>query len=155
MLSSTTCTGKGAENSLLICDLSMLHKYGKQALDSHLNNLGFNWQEMAVMMALQNDPSADQTLLSKLLQTDKGNITKLLGRMEEKKLITRTADPGDSRRKLILLTASGAARLPSLHEAMARWEQACFHGLTARQIKDFTEACRLIIANIKKQDRPS
>lgn len=155
MLSSTTCTGKGAENSLLICDLSMLHKYGKQALDSHLSDLGFNWQEMAVMMALQSDPSTDQTLLSRLLQTDKGNITKLLGRMEEKKLIARTADPEDSRRKIILLTQSGAALLPSLHEAMGRWEQACFRGLTPRQIKDFAQICGLIIANTKKLDRPS
>ncbi len=140
---------------MLICDLSMLHKYGKQALDSHLDELGFSWQEMAVMMALQSDPSADQTLLSKLLQTDKGNVTKLLSRMEDRMLITRTVDPEDSRRKIILLTASGAARLPLLHEVMARWEQACFRGLTARQIDDFAEACKLIIANTIKKDQPS
>lgn len=150
MLSSTTCTGKGDENSLLICDLSMLHKYGKQALDSYLDASGFNWQEMAVMMALQSAPDTDQSLLSKLLQTDKGNVTKLLGRMEGKGLIARTVDPEDSRRKIILLTASGTAQLPALHEAMARWERACFQGLTARQTDDFAETCRLIIANTKK-----
>ena len=140
---------------MLICDLSMLHKYGKHALDGFLGDLGFNWQEMAVMMALQSDPNADQTLLSKLLQTDKGNVTKLLNRMEEKDLITRTADPQDSRRRVILLTASGAERLPALHDAMARWEHACFQGLSSRQIHDFNEACRLIIANIVKNEQSS
>ena len=155
MLSSTTCTGRKGDNRLLICDLSMLHKYGKQSLDSCLDASGFNWQEMAVMMALQSAPDADHSLLSKLLQTDKGNVTKLLSRMEEKGLITRTPDQDDGRRKNILLTELGAAKLPALHEAMARWEQACFQGLTSRQINGFEEACRLITANAMKNDQSS
>jgi DNA-binding MarR family transcriptional regulator len=133
---------------VLICDLSLLHKYGKLALDSELKSLGFNWQEMVVMMVLERMPGADQTLLSKLLQTDKGNVTRLLNQMEGKGLLMRQITKEDSRRKAIHLTAQGEAHLLPLHQAMSNWEAACLRGLSREQVLKFEETSALIISNI-------
>ncbi len=137
-----------AVNQVLICDLSVLHKYGKQALDCHLKPLGFNWQEMVVLMALERKPDADQALLSKLLQTDKANVTRLVSSMENKGLLVRTVCKEDSRRRDIRLTREGAARLPDLHGAMAEWEAFCYGGLSREQIRQYEEMNARIIGNI-------
>jgi DNA-binding MarR family transcriptional regulator len=133
---------------VLICDISILHKYGKQALDKQLLSLGFSWQEMVVLMVLEMESGADQALFSVLLQTDKGNVTRLLNAMEEKGLIARNMRNDDYRRKEIHLTASGAAKLPALHEAMGCWEAACFMGLNPEQIAGFQEASQFILGNM-------
>ncbi|MHC1786507.1 MAG: MarR family winged helix-turn-helix transcriptional regulator [Christensenellales bacterium] len=134
---------------MLICDLSILHKYGKQRLDEVLAPYGCNWQEMVVLMVLERVPAADQTLLSLFLQTDKGNVTKLLKQMELKGLVARSASRGDSRRKDIRMGAAGLALLPDLHEAMVQWETACFSGLSPEQVSIYKDICAVMAANLR------
>ena len=133
---------------MLICDLSILHKYGKETLNKQLQPLGFSWQEMVVMMALEMNPDTDQALLSKLLQTDKGNVTRLISNMEEKDLLYRIVCHIDSRYKIIHLTDKGVSLLPLLHKAMRSWEASCFNGLNKRQVQQFEELSAHIINNI-------
>ena len=137
---------------MLICDISILHRYGKQALDRQLRPLGFNWQEMVVMVAVEIIPRADQGLLSKLLQTDKGNVTKLLNKMQKDGMIAREWTSEDCRRKNIRLTEAGEACLPALHKAMERWEASCYRGLSPEEIAGFTHTCATIIANIYRNE---
>lgn len=138
---------------MLICDLSILHKFGKEALDKQLQPLGFTWQEMVVMMALEMAPDTDQALLSKLLQTDKGNVTRLMNKMEERDLLYRVVSDIDSRHKIIRLTDKGASLLPALHEEMMKWEAFCFHGLDQNQILQFEELRTRIIHNILRNSQ--
>ena len=133
---------------MLICDISVLHKYGKQALDRQLLSLGLRWQEMVVLMALEMKPDAEQGLFSMLLQTDKGNVTRLLNSMENRGLISRSVSEDDCRRKEIRLTASGASGLPALHGAMEQWEAFCFKGLSPEQIAGFQETNQIVIGNM-------
>ncbi len=133
---------------MLICDLSILHKYGKLALDRELRPLGFSWQEMVVMMVLERVPGADQTLLSKFLQTDKGNVTRLIDQMERKGHLLRQISSGDSRRREIHLTSHGRAHLLPLRQAMSDWEASCLRGLSREQVRTFEETSALIIRNI-------
>ncbi len=101
-------------------------------------------------MVLERMPGADQSLLSKFLQTDKGNVTKLLNQMEGKGLLLRQLSKDDSRRKAIRLTLQGEAHLPPLHRAMSNWEAACFRGLSPEQVQKYEETSALIISNILK-----
>ncbi len=60
---------------MLICDISTTHKNGKLALDALLSPLDVCWQEMVVLLVLEESPDAPQSLMNLLLQTDKGNVT--------------------------------------------------------------------------------
>ena len=72
---------------MLICDISTTHKYGKMSLDIMLEPYSLCWQEMVVLLALDGKPDSSQSLLTVLLQTDKGNVSKLLHKMEKKALL--------------------------------------------------------------------
>ena len=133
---------------MLICNMSIIHKYGKQTLDEMLLPLGLGWQEMSVMILLEMKPDADLALISMLLQTDKGNVTRLINNMEKKDLISRDIYREDCRRKSISLTNSGTAKLPAVHEAMAQWELLCFHGFSQEQIKQYEELNAHVIRDL-------
>lgn len=105
------------------------------------------------MMVLQENPATDHTLVSQLLQTDKGNVTKLLNSMEKKDLIMRRVCESDGRCKDISLTQAGEAQLPALQEAMARWETEIYQGLSPEQISAYSKISALIIANMLKIDQ--
>ncbi len=136
---------------MLICDISTTHKYGKLALDALLSPLDVCWQEMVVLLVLEESPDAPQSLMNLLLQTDKGNVTKLLKRMEGKDLLTRRVSQRDNRRKHNALTEKGARLIPVLKQALADWESLCFTGLTPEEIRIFNKASRAIISNTMHQ----
>jgi DNA-binding MarR family transcriptional regulator len=133
---------------MLICNMSIIHKYGKQTLDEMLQPLGLGWQEMSVMMLLEMKPDADLALISTLLQTDKGNVTRLINNMEKKDLIFRDICREDRRCKSLSLTNSGTEKLPAVHEAMAQWEVLCFHGFSQEQIQQYEELNAHVIHNL-------
>lgn len=131
----------------LICDISVTHKYGKQALDLLLAPHGVCWQEMVVLMVLEDAPDAPQSLLGALLQTDKGNVTKLLIRMEAKGLLLRQPSKEDRRRIRNALSVPGAQLVPALHQALAAWEAVCYAGLSQEEQRIFNKASQTIIEN--------
>ena len=134
----------------LICDISVTHKYGKQALDLLLAPHGVCWQEMVVLMVLEEAPEAPQSLLGALLQTDKGNVTKLLTRMEAKGLLVRQPSKEDRRRMRNALSEPGASLVPALRQALAAWEAVCYAGLSQEEQRIFNKASQTIIHNTSR-----
>lgn len=132
---------------MLICDISTTHKYGKLALDLLLAPHQLCWQEMVVLMVFDETPEAPQSLLSLMLQTDKGNVTRLLTRMEEKGLLIRDINQQDNRRRNNTLSPKGARLIPTLHQVLDTWEAACFSGLTLEEQRIFFKASQTIIRN--------
>src|SRR5512137_1814299 len=114
---------------MFICDISVLNKYGKARLDEILRPLDADWHELVVMLVIEQVPGITQTRLSPFLQTDKANVSKLLRDIERKGLIRRVAADQDQRNNACSLTDQGRARLPEYHDALERWESACFQNI--------------------------
>ena len=105
--------------------------------------------QFAVLTAVETYPDADQGSLAASVSLDRSTMADVCRRLEERGLISRDTAPGDGRRKLLRLTASGAvvvaetgdrvkrlndelmgsgaeaeALLARLDELSARWENA-------------------------------
>ena len=100
-----------------------------------------------MLMVLEDAPDAPQSLLGALLQTDKGNVTKLLIRMEAKGLLLRQPSKEDRRRIRNALSVPGAQLVPALHQALAAWEAVCYAGLSQEEQRIFNKASQTIIEN--------
>lgn len=133
---------------MLICDLSILHRYGKQQPDKKLTPLRLTWRRAVVLLVLEQMPGAELPLLTRMLQTDKGNVSKLLSAMEQDGLITACVPQEDGRRRAFLLSECGLALVPQVTRAMDSWERQCFDGLNPEQIDTYTQLNRLVMANI-------
>ena len=101
-----------------------------------------------LLIALERVPQADLLLLSQMLQTDKGNVSKLLKSMEHRDLLFRRTMAQDARRKELILTSQGERQLLKVQAVMAQWEKRCFHGLSDEQVRQYRELSETIIGNI-------
>ena len=140
---------------MLVCDISLTHKYGKQTLDARLSPFHVCWQEMAVLMAAHRSPDVTSALLSMLLQTDKGNVTKLLNSMESKGLITRFPTQKDQRRKALRLAPAGETLLPDLYRVMSEWENECLEGLSPEDREGYQRLSGTVISNLMRMNEES
>ena len=137
---------------MLVCDISLTHKYGKQTLNARLSPFHVCWQEMAVLMAAHRSPDVTSALLSRLLQTDKGNVTKLLNSMESKGLITRVPTQKDQRRKALRLAPGGESLLPDLYRVMSEWESECLEGLSPEDREGYQRLSGTVISNLMRMN---
>lgn len=132
---------------MLICDISTTHKYGKMSLDIMLEPYSLCWQEMVVLLALDGKPDSSQSLLTVLLQTDKGNVSKLLHKMEKKALLFRKPGILDKRQKDNVLTYKAQKLIPEVKKVLTNWERVCFQGLSPKEIKLFSKISQVVYKN--------
>jgi DNA-binding MarR family transcriptional regulator len=76
-------------------------------LTSRLKAMRITFKQFRVLNALGEEENVSQTALAERLDMDKSSLARMLGRMEKAGLISRCADPADSRVKQVKLTAKG------------------------------------------------
>lgn len=133
---------------MLICDISVLNKYGKHKLDEMLQPLGLDWRGLVAILVLEQVPGITQARLIPFMQTDKGNVTKLLQSLEHKNLIIRQSDPADARNKICTLTEQGLGLAGTLNETLKKWEAMCFHSLTPEEIQQYHKISQVVMHNL-------
>ncbi len=89
--------------------------------DAALRPAGLTSGQFSLMMGLNRPIPAGMRALATLLAMDRTTLTAALKPLERRGLIAMTADPDDARRRLLTLTASGAAMLAT---ALPIWTDA-------------------------------
>lgn len=140
---------------MFICDISIWDKYGKLLLDERLLPCGVDWREMVIILVIERIPGVPQTRLTPFLQTDKGNVTKIIQTLEAKDMIFRTQDPSDHRSKLCHHTEQGLALVPELHRVMEAWTAECFAGIEQDDLQVFQRVGEQLTENMIKRIRRS
>ena len=79
--------------------------------------------QFAILNALMDDPGEDQITLSNRVAFDPATFGSVIGRIEAKGWVTREADPGDRRRKLLWITPEGESVALGMKRAVAKAQQ--------------------------------
>ena len=79
--------------------------------------------QFAILNALMDDPGEDQITLSNRVAFDPATLGSVIGRIEAKGWVTRKADPGDKRRKLLWITAEGEKVAIGMKRAVSKAQQ--------------------------------
>jgi DNA-binding MarR family transcriptional regulator len=90
--------------------LSQVAKVAKRDLDDRLADKGLRLRHMAVLAVVEEGP-ASQLDLGRRLAMDPSDVTATVDGLEATRLVARSTDPADRRRKLVTLTAAGRKRL--------------------------------------------
>lgn len=133
---------------MFICDISVLNKYGKQKLDEMLIPFNMDWRNLVVILVTEQIPGVSQARLAPFMQTDKGNVTRILQFMEKRRMIYRESDTKDQRNKLCFLTNESIKLLPELKRVLEQWEEESFSGLTKEEIIFYKEINKIITKNL-------
>jgi DNA-binding MarR family transcriptional regulator len=94
------------------------------------NSRGHHYRLLA---ALDHIGPASQADLGRSLGLDRSDVAVGLAELEARGLVRRAADPGDRRRKRVVLTTTGRHALRSLDEAVRRAQQQVLQPLTTAE----------------------
>jgi DNA-binding MarR family transcriptional regulator/GNAT superfamily N-acetyltransferase len=89
-------------------------------LQEGLLDTGFSLTEARLIFELAASGKADAASLKRRLDIDPGYLSRLLARLGNAGLISRERDPGDGRRQVIELTATGQAAFGTLNDRSDR-----------------------------------
>jgi len=103
------------------------------------------WPALAALSRQQSRTAAD---LARELQTDAGAMTRMLDRLEEKGLITRTRDQADRRVTQIQLTTEGLEAVSPIREVLAEVLNQALRGFSEEEFERLRGYLRRVHANV-------
>lgn len=104
--------------------------------------------QYGLLSILVTRPSIDQLTIGEELGLDRANVADILKRLEARKLIKRTVDPHNRRRKLCLATARGATLVQRYSQDMQRSQNLLLAPLARHERALFIDLLtRLVNAN--------
>jgi DNA-binding MarR family transcriptional regulator len=119
---------------------------------------GLSTRQFWALQHLDQQQGCSMVDLSRLLLTDKSNVTGIVDRLERLNLVTRTADPRDRRVILITLTPEGAQlrdRVKELHEARIDALMSVVNDANLRALLEYLYAISSNIeASLEQADAP-
>lgn len=121
-----------------------------------LRRYGLTDVQVNVLMLLKHQADEgeglSQSQLSSMMLVNRANVTGLVDRLEQAKLVMRTTDPADRRSNLVRLTQRGRRLLEKVEPAYGREVARIMEVLTAaeqRRLIGLLERVRANIANVQ------
>ena len=108
------------------------------------NEHGTSLSRFDVLANLERSPghATGTSQLSKMLLASRGNITRLLDRMENHRLIRRESSPSDRRVSEVRMTDAGERLFASLAPDHEGWAQDIFGALSEAELADLIAMLR-------------
>ena len=98
-----------------------------------LSERGLSPHHFGVLMALDQLGETHQQRLSAAIGVDPRNAVPIFDTLEDRKLIARTSDPNDRRKRAVVITGAGRTTLDELRRTGAALDHDLLAGLTERQ----------------------
>jgi DNA-binding MarR family transcriptional regulator len=105
---------------------------------------GFSPSQVAVLATLDRHGPLSPSELAEREQVKRPTATRVIARLTEAGLVTRTADPDDKRCALVSLTAEGAALLRRVRERKTAYLASRLHELDADDTAALARAAALL-----------
>ncbi|NLL90911.1 MAG: winged helix-turn-helix transcriptional regulator [Ruminococcaceae bacterium] len=103
--------------------ISLLHRKTNMGLNARLKEIGLSYAQARLLKHLSENSNMIQTDLCNTLGLDKSTVAKLLGRMEDSGLITKSINPEDIRSHLVSLTPKAVELLPKIEKVLLGWNE--------------------------------
>jgi DNA-binding MarR family transcriptional regulator len=101
--------------------ISLLHRKMNKELNARLVEIGLSNAQSRLLKLLYDKGEMTQIELCKQLGLDKSTVAKLLNRMENNGLVTKTINPRDTRSFLVFPTAKAVGLLPETQKLLSGW----------------------------------
>ncbi|GLQ08025.1 MarR family winged helix-turn-helix transcriptional regulator [Sneathiella chinensis] len=132
---------------------NLLNKVGTRALDAEQ----VTTQQWSILGALSRDSAKDGMTVSQLcayLQVSRQNMAGLLGRLEERGVITRSVDPDDLRSRRIRLTEKGAALWQTITPLIEAFYDTALSRLSYDDRVSLVHFLNILLKTMQEMDRP-
>ncbi|HSQ80188.1 MAG TPA: MarR family transcriptional regulator [Casimicrobiaceae bacterium] len=118
-----------------------------ESLDLELAPLDITAAQFVVLVKLAGGETASPSTLCKGASYDPGAMTRMIDRLERKKLVRRVRSPEDRRRISIELTAEGRAVYPELIAGVVRVLNRSLRGFSKAEVRQLEDFLHRMLAN--------
>lgn len=135
---------------MLLCNISIMNRYGKHQLDEMLTPYNLDWYQFAAIWLIDGIPGISQNDMIPFLQTDKGNVSKIIKKLIEDELVYTQKCDDDQRKKGCYLTLNGKNLVPTLKKVMSDWEELLYQNISKDELAIFDKVSSQISTNLTK-----
>jgi MarR family transcriptional regulator, lower aerobic nicotinate degradation pathway regulator len=122
--------------------LSRAAMAGDRLVSAALAERGLRKHHFAALLVLAEDDGLSQAELGRRLGLDVSDVHAVVGDLEERKAVSRSRDPDDRRRNVLVLTGSGRRELTRLERRVAAAQEALLAPLSATARRQLVSALR-------------
>jgi DNA-binding MarR family transcriptional regulator len=116
--------------------------------DRSLERVGLTAQQAEILFRCSRAGELTPKQLTNLLTTDNAGVTRLVDRLEAKRLVTRHASANDRRSVTVRLTRSGTALVPRVARLAHAQRRRLFAGLSAAEQEQLRGLLNRILDNV-------
>lgn len=129
---------------------SIIYRHGRIMHDRSMKQFGLTGQQMGYLRYINENPGVSQEDLVKLLQIDKGAVSKSIKDMVEKGYVYREKNPRDKRTYCLFPTEKACLIARRGKVCSARFEEKITEGLTDEEKETFEVLLGKVTDNIVK-----
>lgn len=133
---------------MLLCNISIMNRYGKNKLDELLLPFDLDWYQFAAIWLMDGIPGITQNDMIPFLQTDKGNVSKIIKKLIEDELVYTQNCEDNQRKKGCYLTPNGNNLVPKLKKVMNDWEELLYQNISKDELAIFDKVSSQISTNL-------
>jgi DNA-binding MarR family transcriptional regulator/GNAT superfamily N-acetyltransferase len=122
-------------------------------LDEHLPDSGLSLPEGRVVYELATGGMQTAADLTRTLDIDKAQLSRVIRRLKERKLVTSEVDPAHAKRKILSLTPAGRVAFTELEHGTRFRMKSVLRPLAAAKRKKLVSSMRDIQAAFEARDR--
>jgi len=119
-------------------------------MDRKLKESGISPGHYGCIMEINESPGITQEHLGAILRVDKANISRVIHRLAELKMIKIEAASGDKRRQNLFLTDKGKKTIPSIRKALADWSRAISKNITGKEFNSIVRTLEIMASNAER-----
>ncbi|HVO90243.1 MAG TPA: MarR family transcriptional regulator [Casimicrobiaceae bacterium] len=119
-----------------------------EAVDRELAPFDITSAQFFILKLLMRGEVDSASGLCRGISYDPGAMTRMLDRLEQKKLIRRVQHPEDRRKTSLAVTAEGKAVYPKLYDAALTVVNRFLRGFTKGEVRELESYLLRILANI-------
>lgn len=125
----------------------IIRRSGQSFLRERLQKYHLKPLDSVVMHILKKKGSCNQEALCNAVDIDKGQIARIMERLEDRGLIQRVTNQSDKREKLAELTEQGFYMIETIDSLFDEWNEVCFTGFSTEEREQYQSFLERISQN--------
>ena len=152
-VATTSAAQRLVFQNFLPCRFRVINERNLRLLADTHESLGISAPEFNIMVILSEYDDVSSREINKTNGMDKATITRALGRLIDKKLISRTKSKTDSRLIKLKLTAKGKQAYRQIEENALAWERELLRNIKLTELNRLYAILDKIDANLDRLDK--
>ncbi len=151
-VATTSAAQRLVFQNFLPCRFKAINERNLRLLADTHESLGISAPEFNIMVILSEHDDVSSREINKINGMDKATITRALGRLIDKKFISRTRSKTDSRLIKLKLTAKGKRTFGQIEENALAWERELVRNIKLTDLNKLYAILDKIDANLDRLD---